>query len=251
MAKRVAASEETTHKIIAMLASFALPIDSVNSDPDNANEHPQESIDSLKDSLLSFGQYLPLIVQRQGMIVRIGNGRLEAARQLGWTHVACFVVDESEVASVSRAITDNATGRLSHFNEEKLKKAIDVIRAGNEKVVGFLPGQLASLMSAASESKNSEDVGKAELEISPELHERHDYLLFIFDNEFDWQVACEAFGVKAVRCEPNNKSTIKQTGLGRVISAKELLAKIGAKSDRQPNTCSNQIVQSGGNGIDN
>jgi hypothetical protein len=53
------------------------------------------------------------VVQRQGMIVRAGNGRVLAARELGWTHLACVVVDESEVEATAFAIADNRSAELA------------------------------------------------------------------------------------------------------------------------------------------
>ena len=68
--------------------------------------------------------------------------------------------------------------------------------------------------------------------ISPELYERHDYLVFYFDNEFDWNVACEQFGVEKVRDTRRGSSTMteKQTGLGRVLKGSDLIRRV--KDDR-------------------
>lgn len=64
---------------------------------------------------------------------------------------------------------------------------------------------------------------KPECEISPELFERHDYLVFYFDNEFDWQVACSIFGVKTVESDKVGKRTIVHRGIGRVLPGAKLL----------------------------
>lgn len=73
--------------------------------------------------------------------------------------------------------------------------------------------------------KNDEQPG--EVEISPELFERHDYLLFYFDNDFDWQVACERFDIKPVVGRKVGKKTLEDKGLGRVISGASLLEALG------------------------
>jgi hypothetical protein len=67
---------------------------------------------------------------------------------------------------------------------------------------------------------------KPELEISPELLERHDYVVFYFDNELDWQVAQDLLGVEKVKGGPVGNKTIVQTGLGRVIPGSLLLEKL-------------------------
>src|SRR6185369_10855580 len=94
------------------LRSLALPIASLNLDPANARTHDEANLAAIKGSLSRFGQRLPLVVQQQGMIVRAGNGRLMAAKELGWTHVAAVVVDESEVEATAYAIADNRSGEL-------------------------------------------------------------------------------------------------------------------------------------------
>ena len=68
-----------------------------------------------------------------------------------------------------------------------------------------------------------EEKVEAEVEISPELFERQDYLLFTFENDFDFQVACERLGVKKVKGGKVGSKTIKDTGMGRVLKAEKLL----------------------------
>jgi hypothetical protein len=64
---------------------------------------------------------------------------------------------------------------------------------------------------------------KPEIEISPELFERHDYLVFYFDNEFDWQVACEKYQIKNVIDNNKNPQLAAAKGIGRVLSGKILI----------------------------
>lgn len=69
-------------------------------------------------------------------------------------------------------------------------------------------------------------VGDPEEKISPELHERQDYLVFYIDNEFDFNYLCEFFGVKRVYTAPVKGKTIAQRGIGRVIPASKLIEAI-------------------------
>jgi len=64
---------------------------------------------------------------------------------------------------------------------------------------------------------------EGELFIGPELLERHDYLVFYFDNEFDWQVACEKLEVSKTLGGQVGKKTIQSKGLGRVLDGTRLL----------------------------
>jgi phosphoadenosine phosphosulfate reductase len=86
---------------------LAVAIDSLHPDPANARLHSAQNIDAIVGSLKTFGQDQPVVVQKKGMIVRKGNGRLLAAKQLGWTHIAAVIVDEEDIQAIARAIADN------------------------------------------------------------------------------------------------------------------------------------------------
>lgn len=113
--------------IVEGLRGLAVPVDTLNEDPDNANTHPEKNLDAIEASLSEFGQDQPLVVQKEGMIVRKGNGRLQAAKNLGWTHVAAIVVDESRIRAISRAIADNRTSELSEWSESTLAGLLDEV----------------------------------------------------------------------------------------------------------------------------
>lgn len=61
------------------------------------------------------------------------------------------------------------------------------------------------------------------MEISPELHERQDYLLIAFDNEFDWAVVCEQLEVSTVVSAQVGKCSAGRRGIGRVIEGRKFL----------------------------
>jgi DNA modification methylase len=100
-------------------------------------------------SLAEFGQDQPLVVQRQGMIIRKGNGRLKAALRLGWEWIAAFVVDEDDVRAVARAIADNRTAEMASWDEEKLAQMLKSIREAGEidlLVTGFSQADIDNLL---------------------------------------------------------------------------------------------------------
>src|SRR5689334_9508077 len=116
------ANEVSLDHIAAPLRALALPLDSLTLDPANARTHDEKNLAAIKGSLKRFGQRLPLVVQRQGMIVRAGNGRVMAGRSMGWSHMACVVVDESEVEATAFAIADNRSAELAEWDDEALAK---------------------------------------------------------------------------------------------------------------------------------
>jgi ParB/RepB/Spo0J family partition protein len=142
-------SQADLSHIAEPLRPLAIPISSINFDPDNARLHSDENIEAIAKSLKEFGQDQPLVVQKQGMIVRKGNGRLKAALQLGWEWIAAFVVDENDVRAVARAIADNRTAELATWDEEKLAKMLQSIREAGEidlEVTGFSQADINQLL---------------------------------------------------------------------------------------------------------
>ena len=103
---------------------LAVAVADVTLDPRNARKHDRRNIDAIKASLTKFGFRQPIIVQAQGMVVRAGNGRIEATKELGWTHVPALIVDESEADAVAYAIADNRTAELAEWDWENLGAAL-------------------------------------------------------------------------------------------------------------------------------
>lgn len=107
--------------IIEPLRPLAVPIADLVPDKENARKHGPENLRAIRASLESNGQYLPIVVQQEGMIVRVGNGRMSQAIELGWTHLAAVVVPMSRVEAVRIALADNRTGDLAEWDYEQLK----------------------------------------------------------------------------------------------------------------------------------
>ncbi len=98
-------------------------IDEISFDPANVRLHNEKNIDAIKASLNRFGQQQPIVVD-ENMVVRAGNGRLEAARQLGWTHINVVVSDLDKVDLVAYSIADNRTGETSSWDEDGLREQL-------------------------------------------------------------------------------------------------------------------------------
>ena len=54
-------------------------------DPDNVRKHTQRNLQTIVESLKEFGQRKPIVLKDN--VVVAGNGTLEAAKLLGWTHI--------------------------------------------------------------------------------------------------------------------------------------------------------------------
>lgn len=138
MAKR-AAKLDLSH-IHEQLRPLALPLGELVPDPANARKHNDKNLAAIRGSLAQFGQRKPLVVQRTGMIIRAGNGTYEAAKSLGWEHLACVLVDEDDVSAVGFAIADNRTAELAEWDEEVLGKLLREVEVGEESLQEMFAG---------------------------------------------------------------------------------------------------------------
>lgn len=112
-----------THRIREELLHVeTISLDALTLDPKNANRHGPRSLDEIQHSLTAHGQRKPIVVQKRGadLIVRAGNGTVEAARVLGWTHVAAVVIEEGDDAATRYGIADNFTADHSEYDEAAL-----------------------------------------------------------------------------------------------------------------------------------
>ena len=123
-------------------------------DPRNAREHDRRNIDEIKRSLQAFGQHAPLVVQRSTNRVLIGNGRLQAMRELGWTEAAVFFVDDDDQTAIRRALTDNRTSDLSTWNDDVLRELLDEI--GAIDVPGWSQDEIDELLGVDKEPEDDD-----------------------------------------------------------------------------------------------
>jgi len=128
------------------LWGLAVPIGTLHPDPANARKHNAKNLAAIVASLHRFGQRAPLVVQRKGMVVRAGNGRLEAARSMGWSHVAAVVVDDESIDAVAFAIADNRTAELAEWDNEVLASLLDTLPEDALPATGFGKDDLAALL---------------------------------------------------------------------------------------------------------
>lgn len=86
----------------------------------NLRQHKEADVELLSRSLTVFGQYKPLLVDKDTMTVKVGNGRLMAMRKLGWAECHCVLLDWSDKAGLE--VIDNRLNELSSWVDKDLKK---------------------------------------------------------------------------------------------------------------------------------
>jgi DNA modification methylase len=150
-----------TDQIHESLLGLALPIDALTPDPANARTHGDRNLAAIRASLSKFGQRKPVVVQRQGMVVRAGNGTLAAAKALGWTRLAAVVVDESDIEATGFAIADNRTAELAEWDDDALGRLLAALDADPDfdaTLTGFSEAEIARLQAPAEGLSDPDEI---------------------------------------------------------------------------------------------
>jgi ParB-like chromosome segregation protein Spo0J len=111
--------------ITEQLRPLAVPIDDLLLDPRNARKHNDANLNSIVASFRRFGQRQAIVVNRDTKIIEVGNGRLLAAKKLGWKYIAVIFVVDDESTARGFAIADNRTAELAEWNEDILLDMIE------------------------------------------------------------------------------------------------------------------------------
>lgn len=112
--------KKKVHNTHEALHGLLVEIDSLVPDPANAREHDERNLESVMLSYQEHGQRKPIVVKLPERIVEAGNGQLEAAKRLGWTHIAAVLVEEDEVSARKFALRDNRSAELAGWNLPQL-----------------------------------------------------------------------------------------------------------------------------------
>jgi len=144
--KRRPAAEPDLDHIAEDLRPLAVAIGELKVDPENARTHDEANIEAIAASLKEFGQLKPVVANRRNGQLLAGNGTLEAARRLGWTHLAVVWGEYDAKAQRGFSVADNRTAELAGWNDELLLEQIDLLREETPDLAAAL--QLADLANA-------------------------------------------------------------------------------------------------------
>ena len=138
------------------LAELAVPIDDV---------HPYEhnprrgDLAALRKSLEAHGQYRPIVANRRTSEVLAGNHTWQAAKALGWDHIAVTWVDVDDEAAARIVLVDNRTNDLSGYDDAALAELLSTLPdlAGT----GYDDAALAALLAEGDEPVQLTDPDEA------------------------------------------------------------------------------------------
>lgn len=150
--KKKAADEPRVYKCgSADLDKLMVLLGEIKLDPENSRLHPERSLAAIGESLERFGYQKPVVVDPSGVVVA-GNGTVEAARKLGWTHAPVVRTNLEGRARVAFAIADNRLGELSEWDESRLVSQLGPGGGVDPAVVGFSQAEIQRLTVALNPS---------------------------------------------------------------------------------------------------
>lgn len=127
---------------------LVIEIDECHLDP--ANARTGHALDQIASSLAAYKQRKPIVVNRsEGMKIEAGNGTYQAARVLGWTHIAAVIVEDDAATAVGYAIADNRLGDLSEWDNETLAQLLTSLEP--DMVTGFDAADVETLLAELGE----------------------------------------------------------------------------------------------------
>lgn len=138
MAKRTTKTKPNPEYIIEQLWPLVVPIGDLILDPQNARQHGKKNIGAIVESLRRYKQREPIVVNKPTGIVLAGNGRVLAARELGWEYLAVVYAEDDEKDARGFALADNRTAELAEWDGEKLQETIRVLREDDEALYAAL-----------------------------------------------------------------------------------------------------------------
>lgn len=100
--------------------------------PENPNNG---DVDAIVESLTTFDQYRPIVVQRSTMFIIAGNHTYFGAMQLGWKKVLVHFVDCDDDVALQIMLADNNIARKARVDDGQLSKILSHLSESG-KLVG-------------------------------------------------------------------------------------------------------------------
>ncbi len=105
------------------------PIETLNHYQDNSKIHTKEQIQHIANSIKEFGFNDPLGIAGKENVVLEGNGRVEAAKLLGYTHLPCVRLDHlTEAERQAYVIAHNSTNLETGFDDGELYRQLQKLQ---------------------------------------------------------------------------------------------------------------------------
>lgn len=186
--------------------------------PLNWRKHPNRQRDSLSRMLDTIGDIdvLKVVEEADGTLMLL-DGHLRASIRDN-EQVDVVILDLTEEEQRLVLATFDPLGALAVTDEKIYEELTAMIDTEDDVIQDLLDS-----VGPDKVTKYAEDGMEPEELLRPELFERHDYVVFYFDNELDWQVAYENLNLPRVASAKVGGKTLEQKGESRILPGQVLL----------------------------
>ena len=107
----------------------------------------QGDVGAITESLKEFGQYRPIVVNKQTMNIVAGNHTWLAAKQLNWSHIAVTYIDVTPMEELKVILIDNRSSDLANYNNTELRNILASTKLAG---TGFSSADLGDIIEGMS-----------------------------------------------------------------------------------------------------
>ena len=127
---------------------------------ENNPRHNENAVDAVAESIRRFGFKVPIIVDKDNVIVA-GHTRLKAAEKLGLETVPVIMADDLTDEQIKAfRLADNKTGELAEWDFELLKEELHEIKGIDMSEFGFMVEEIAKRKEQAAEEPEEGELKK-------------------------------------------------------------------------------------------
>jgi ParB-like chromosome segregation protein Spo0J len=135
----------------------------INLDPRNTRKHDEKNIKVIKESLEKFGQYRPFVIQKEGMIIRVGNGMYQAMQELGIKEADAVIIDLNDDEATALSIIDNRSSELATWDNDLLAECLKDMPDNLLNITGFDSEDLKGILDGLNSDFNENDIQEDEV----------------------------------------------------------------------------------------
>lgn len=191
-----------------------IPISDLKPAEYNPRKASDEEHKQLKKSMKKFGLVDPIIVnnnEKRKNIIIGGHFRCRVAKDLGIEKAPVVYVDIPEIEK-EKELNLRLNKNSGQFDINLLKDFEQDMLSD----VGFSDREINQMF------KKEDEEEEAEVEFTRELLEENNYIVLVFDNTLDWQVAKDKFGIKAIK-GLDDKDNYQKRGVGRIVDGSQFI----------------------------
>jgi hypothetical protein len=171
------------------------------------NNPRRGNVEAIAASYSEFGQLKPIVIrpnENGTATVIAGNHQLQAAKKLGWTHIAAVQFDVDDTRAVAFALADNRTNELGYSEPSALNSLIEEISGDYDSLLDSLGWDMFELAAISEQAFRIERSNESE----------HSYVAPVIIDQQDQKIGVEHTdeGPRLVPTAPVNDRAVAATG---------------------------------------